>query len=44
MEEATILEEHLDLAYAVPAELFVLEIHGVRGPLLRSINKADRIW
>ena len=34
IEEVTVLQEHFELAYAVPAELFVLEVHGVPGSFL----------
>src|SRR5208337_3829545 len=34
IEEVTLLQEHFELAHAVPAELFVLEVHGVPGSFL----------
>src|SRR5208283_5030399 len=34
IEEITVLQQHFELAYAVPAELFVLEVDGVPGSIL----------
>ena len=41
IEEVTVLQEHFELAYAVPAELFVLEVHGVPGSFL-AVQDIDR--
>src|SRR5271157_4843110 len=41
IEEVTVLKEHFELAYAVPAELFVLEVDGIPSSFL-AVEDIDR--
>ena len=51
IEEITVLQEHFELAYAVPAKLFVLEVHGElaghylgKSKLTARIPRVPPIW